>query len=68
MQHFADRLIGGDTAGADQCGGSADPQPKQPQPAAQPVFDHVDHRLLERGAEIGHVLVAQRRYFFRLEA
>ena len=30
-------------------------------PGAQPVVDHLHHRLLERGAQIGHVLVAQRR-------
>ena len=67
MQHFADRLVGGDTAGANHRCGIADPGPKQAQPGAQPILDDIDHRLLKRGAEIGDIAVAQRRNFFRFK-
>ena len=36
-------------------------------PAAQPVSHHIDHRLLERRAQIGDVLIGQRRDLFRFE-
>ena len=58
MQHFADRLIGGNAAGANQRARAADLHAKQAQAAAQPIPDHIDHGLLKRGAEIGHVFVA----------
>jgi hypothetical protein len=35
---------------------------------AQAVADDFDHALLEGGAEIAHVLFAQRRHPFRLDA
>ena len=38
------------------------------QAGAQPVEHHVDHRLLERGAQIGDVLIAQRRDLLGFEA
>ena len=68
MQDFADRLIGGDAAGANQRGRRADAVAEHAHARAQPVHHHVDHRLLERGAQIGDVLVAQRRDLFRLDA
>ena len=50
---------------------SAEGAPKlraeQAQARAQPVEHHVDHRLLERGAQIGDVLVGERRDFFRFQ-
>ncbi len=67
MQHVADRLVGGDAAGDDQRGRRAVARAEQPQAGAQPVGDDVDHRLLERGAEIGDVLVDKRRDRFGFE-
>ena len=60
LQHLADRLVGGDAAGGDHRGRRAMAGAEQFQAGAQPVVDHLDHRLLERGAEIGDVLVAER--------
>ena len=37
---------------------------EQAQAGAQPVEHHFHHRLLERGAQIGDVLVGERRDFF----
>ena len=61
LQHLADRLVGGDAAGGDQRGRRAVAVAEQLQAGAQPVVDDLDNRLLERGAEIGDVLVAERR-------
>ena len=68
MQDLADRLVGGDAAGADQRIGRADTLAEHAQAGAQPIHHDIDHRLLERGAEVGDILVAQRRDFLRLEA
>ena len=68
VQDLADRLVGRDAAGADQRLGRIDPQAEHAQPRAQPVLHDIDDGLLERGAEIGDILVAERRDFFRLDA
>ena len=67
LQHLADRLVGGDAAGGDQRGRLAVLPAEDLQAGAQPVGDHLDHALLERGAEVAHVGVAQRRAPLRLE-
>ena len=53
MQDFADRLVGGNAAGANQRRGRAETIAEHAHSGAQPVHDHVDDRLLERGAQIG---------------
>ena len=68
MQGFADRLIGRHPTGANQRGRRADALAEHPESRAQPVYDHVAHRLLERGAEIGDILIAQWRDFLGFEA
>ena len=64
LQHLADRLIGGDAAGGDQRGRRAVFGAEHAQAGAQPVEHDIDDRLLERGAQIGDVLVGQRRDLF----
>ncbi len=68
MQDFADRLVGGHAAGANQRGRRAEAVAEHAHSGAQPVHHHVDYRLLERSAQIGDVLVAQRRDLLRFEA
>ena len=67
VQNLADRLVGGDAAGGDQRVRLAVMLAEHLHAGAQPVADDFDHALLERGAEIAHVLFAQRRDPFRLE-
>ena len=67
MQDFADRLVSGDSAGANQRGRRADARNKHLKTDAQPVQHHVAHRLLKRCAKIGDVGVAERRNFFRFQ-
>ncbi len=61
MQHLADRLVGRDPAGGDQRRRFAEAVVKKAQPATQSVQHHLDHRLLERRAQVGDVLVGERR-------
>ena len=53
LSDVADRLVGGDAAGGDQRGRPAVAARGIAQTGAQPIDDHVDHRLLERRAEVG---------------
>jgi hypothetical protein len=61
VEDFADRLVGGDAAGGDQRRRRPEAAAKDLHAGTQPVVDDLHHRLLERGAEIGHILVAERR-------
>ena len=68
MQGLANRLVGGDAAGANERRRRADLVAKHLHPGAQPIHHHLAHRLLKRGAKVGDVGVAQRRDFLRFKA
>src|SRR5687768_14343954 len=67
MQYLADRLIGGDAAGSDQRGRRAIALAEDAQAGPQPILDRLDDSLLERGAQIGDILVGQWRDLLRFE-
>ena len=66
-QRVAHRLVGDDAAGRDQRGRHPEALPKHAQSLAQAVGHHFDDRELERGAQIGDVLVGQGRDLFGFE-
>jgi len=65
---LANRLVCGNPAGRNQRAWNTESLAEDPQAVAQPVDHHLDHRKLERRAQIGHVLVRQGRDLFGFEA
>src|SRR5262249_26295975 len=68
VEYLSERLVCGYTACGNERARGPEARTEKGQTGTQPVEHNIDNRLLEAGTEIGHIFVAERRNFLRLEA